>query len=121
MDFNKTLESFFNNDVKHFANALDDISSDIKTSDTYEPELQQRLDKEDAWIASCCRKVEDAIVENLNSDSEPDIIKTAKNTYRKNIYPWYSKSFFMHRSTVKPRGYPGDSETIEGIYNNVYL
>ena len=51
------LEDFFNNSVKRFTSELEEINSDVKNAVAYEPELQTRLDKEEAMIASSLGKL----------------------------------------------------------------
>ena len=39
-----------------------------------------------------------------------------KKSFREAIAPWFSQSWFMDRAVQKPRGYPGDYEMLEAIY-----
>ena len=58
-----------------------------------------------------CELVEKAIGNNTQLLSE------TKALFREAIRPWFEQSWFMHRATVKPRGYPGDFETLIAIYD----
>jgi SAM-dependent methyltransferase len=44
-------------------------------------------------------------------------LKQLQTEFRESIQPWFSQSWFMNRALTKPRGYPGDFEILESIYN----
>ena len=44
-------------------------------------------------------------------------MKAIKQSFRNSIAPWYDQSVMSSRSQNKQKGYPGDFETIEGVYN----
>lgn len=46
-------------------------------------------------------------------------IAQAQEQFREITTPWFSKSYFMQRARVWPRGYPGDFETLEAVYHGV--
>jgi len=46
------------------------------------------------------------------------LIEEIKDVFRKLILPWMGQSVIMKRGLEKPRGYPGDSETLQYIYDN---
>jgi extracellular factor (EF) 3-hydroxypalmitic acid methyl ester biosynthesis protein len=48
---------------------------------------------------------------------EPEMLKGVQARYREAIWPWFSKSWFISRSFTKPRGYPGDYELLNSIYD----
>lgn len=47
------------------------------------------------------------------SSTEP---KESQREFQAAIDPWFSQSWFMHRSRSKPRGFPGDYLILDGIY-----
>ena len=46
---------------------------------------------------------------------EVDILRAA---FRARIAPWFNQSWFMNRALSKPRGYPGDYQILEAIYDH---
>ena len=48
--------------------------------------------------------------------NDPVALKKAQQEFREKIAPWFDQSWFMQRAKEKPRGYPGDYETLTGIY-----
>ena len=59
-----------------------------------------------------CKAYEEAVSFDLPR------IRAAQAEFRKRTDPYFLKSYFMLRSRTWPMGYPGDYETLEGIYRN---
>ncbi len=89
--------------------AIEEAQKDLSD---FSPELFARLKVAEAEMAEICKKLETEL------GDDPGAVEEAKKRFRQEITPWYSQSFLMKRATEKPRGYPGDFEILEGIYNN---
>ena len=50
--------------------------------------------------------------------NDEELISKVKKVFRLLIGSWAFKSRIMYRGLIKPKGYPGDYETLEIIYNN---
>jgi SAM-dependent methyltransferase len=50
---------------------------------------------------------------------EPQTLKEVQSRFRDAIAQWFDQSWFMHRSKVKPRGYPGDYRMLTSLYDHV--
>jgi extracellular factor (EF) 3-hydroxypalmitic acid methyl ester biosynthesis protein len=44
-------------------------------------------------------------------------LKKLQTIFQNKIEPFFSQSWYMNRALTKPRGYPGDFEILEGIYD----
>lgn len=107
------LSSFFDVDVRRYVAELEAIEKEIS------PETIPRFDEifervQQSTLASerACRRLEDHILEN------PDLLQETQIRFREVIAPWFDQSWFMERGKNKPRGYPGDYLTLDGIYND---
>jgi extracellular factor (EF) 3-hydroxypalmitic acid methyl ester biosynthesis protein len=49
----------------------------------------------------------------------PQVIKGLKSFFREETKCFSKQSFFLHHSLLKPKGYPGDYQIIEAMYDNV--
>lgn len=105
------VDRFFSEDVSKFTESLEQVDADQAAEDTYQSEIYDRLKQHEAEITAACR----SLAEDLSDDDKA--LTEAKERFRRTIYPWYSKSFFMERATDKPCGYPGDYVILEGIYD----
>jgi SAM-dependent methyltransferase len=59
---------------------------------------------------AACERAE----ENARSEVE---LKALRAEFQAQIAPWFLQGWFTRRALTKPRGYPGDFETLEGIYD----
>ena len=103
------LRVYFDQDVHDFKAALGAIEAQIGPDD--EPVSEEILaDLTDAIHRSreACKEI------SLGLSAEE--LKPAQARFREEIAPWFDQSWFMHRAKQKPRGYPGDYETLMGIY-----
>jgi hypothetical protein len=106
------LQTFFSHDVAEFKASLAAIEARIDPDK--EPDSDEILELLTAAIhrsREACKAVE--------SELTPEEIKPAQARLREEIAPWLDQSWFMHRAKLKPRGYPGDYETLTGIYEQL--
>jgi extracellular factor (EF) 3-hydroxypalmitic acid methyl ester biosynthesis protein len=107
-----TLNTFFEDDVEEFKSALAAIEG--RTRPDADPSSDETLDHLTAAIhrsREACKAAE--------LELPPEELKRAQERFRKEIAPWFDQSWFMERAKAKPRGYPGDFETLTGIYEDL--
>jgi hypothetical protein len=114
---NATVLGFLQNAQEHVKelNVIDRIQGDLKS---YEPNLQRRVDKAVDTMVDHCQFVD----ENAGLSSEES--KALKKYFQNSIYlanPLYSQSHFFKLGFTKPKGFPGQFDMLEGIYENVPL
>jgi SAM-dependent methyltransferase len=108
------VERFFTDEVSRLTGMLAEMerrvdpSAEARKDDVF-GELSVSIDRA---LAAC-----KAIEERLEGDAQA--LKDAKARFRDAVAPWFDQSWFMHRSKVKPRGYPGDYELMASIYDGV--
>lgn len=87
---------------------LEEIDKDYRTG---LPLFDSVWRTKDSILKSCitCAEIE------LSQGSD---IKELQKTFQNEIEPNFGQSWFMDRARTKPRGYPGDFEILEGIYNH---
>jgi len=98
----------FNAKLRH----IDDLCADPKVGPD---ELLLITTKAIMEMADSCEKFEQG------SMFDKTIIKQTQRFFRGKTAEWFSKSYFMTRSRTWPRGYAGDFQTLEGIYQNIPL
>ncbi len=103
-------ENFYKN-ISAFTTKLRDIENELSIVEQYKPELQKDLDDTVYSMIDECRNFEET------SGIDENEITNIKKFFRNSIASWYDKSIMTSRSLKKPKGYPGDFETIEGVYN----
>lgn len=94
-------------ELKRFTGALSQIESRIASGSLSPLEAVPELEKAIRESCATCATLIPAEHEDLGD------LKTA---FREAIEPWYSQSWYMDRALRKPRGYPGDYEMLEAIY-----
>lgn len=87
---------------------LEEIDNDFRSG---LPLLDSVRRTKDSILKSCIKCAE--IEKSRGSD-----IKELQKTFQHVIEPNFGQSWFMYRARAKPRGYPGDFEILEGIYNH---
>lgn len=102
------MNQAFTQEIMRFTAALGHIESRIAGHDISPVEAVPDLKKAIRESCTACAK--------FKPDENQDI-KEIKTAFREAINPWFSKSWYMDRALRKPRGYPGDYETLESIYN----
>jgi extracellular factor (EF) 3-hydroxypalmitic acid methyl ester biosynthesis protein len=112
---NSAIDRFFSEEVPIFTQQLDQFDRQIS------PDAEPTSDALMAEISRCvndslrsCRELETEL-----HGEDPILLKEIQARYRDAIFPSMSKSWVWHRSTTKPRGYPGDYQLLTAIYNAV--
>jgi len=106
------IERFFSSHVSRFRQALADF--DKRLDGDEKPYNDQAL----AELARCITDSLDECAQlEKQLQHEPEILKSVQARYREAIWPWFGKSWFISRSFTKPRGYPGDYELLNAIYD----
>jgi extracellular factor (EF) 3-hydroxypalmitic acid methyl ester biosynthesis protein len=109
------IDRFFSDDLANFASQLTELERriDPDSDPTDEGILAEIAECIDNSLAAC-RKLEDEL-----GGEDPIVLKEVQSRYRDAISPLLSKSWVWHRSTAKPRGYPGDYQLLTAIYDAV--
>ena len=109
------IERFFAGHVERFTRTLDDFdrhigpsAQPVGPSDIVVNELTHCIN---ASLAVC------SWLEKELAAEDPKVLKEVQVRYRATISPWFGKSWFMRRALEKPRGYPGDYELLDAIYD----
>ncbi|MEI8372734.1 MAG: class I SAM-dependent methyltransferase [Planctomycetota bacterium] len=102
------MEMKLDAEVSRFTAALKQIESRIKSSSLSPVDALSDLTKAIRESSAACAAI---------TFAESDETKAAKIAFREAIAPWFSQSWYMNRALRKPRGYPGDYEILEGIYD----
>lgn len=97
----------FDTAIRQFCHQLETIAEDARAGAPV-ASLVPRLDTAIAHSRIACRAAE-------RSTDEAETL-ALRTRFREVIAPWFSQSWFMRRALEKPRGYPGDFETLEAIY-----
>ena len=108
------LKKSFDEKVERYKSQLTQINEQQRNiGENYDSRLQDLVDKSTDELEIACRSFEEGFEVN------PAELKEIKIKFREEINPWYSRSYLMTRATVKPKGFPGDFELLEGIYNDL--
>jgi hypothetical protein len=106
------VDHFFEEHVPRFTRSLQHLQDHVSPEE--EPcsdELTRQLtDRINESLTDCAR------LESQLGDEKPKLYEIQK-AYREAIWPWFGQSWFMCRALEKPRGYPGDFETLSAIYD----
>lgn len=108
------IDAFFASDVSAFTRRIADLDRRIgPAAAPRKDEIFQELYDAIYRCLDACARAE----AQLRSD--PQRLKEVQDRFRGEIAPWFDRSWFMQRAKVKPRGYPGDYETLTGIYDGL--
>jgi extracellular factor (EF) 3-hydroxypalmitic acid methyl ester biosynthesis protein len=101
---------FFNKNVAGYLSLIKSIEEELRQNKLPKQSTQQNLNK-----------ATKEIVENgyslASSTNDRKLVNALKGGFRELIKPWMLKSLIMKRALEKPRGYPGDYQMLEYIYN----
>jgi hypothetical protein len=80
--------------------------------------IKQNSDKEQVHllISDACQKMNDSL--RVHVEREESLAKTVGVTVFRETFPFFMSSRFLDRCFTKPRGFAGDFETINQIYDN---
>ena len=109
------INRFFTEHVPRFTLALEEFDRHIDRqsepeSDVIVEELTRSID---GSLANC------AELETLLAGSDRSLLKEVQTRYREAIWPWFGRSWFMNHALAKPRGYAGDYQMLNSIYDGV--
>jgi SAM-dependent methyltransferase len=107
------ISRFFTEHVPRFTGALEEFDRHIDRE--AEPEsnvvVEELTRTVDGSLADC------AALEAVLAGADPGILKEVQARYREAIWPWFGQSWFMNHALMKPRGYPGDYQMLNSIYD----
>ena len=110
-DIKNKIYDFFTIYVKDYIDKIDEINNRL-TERIIEPEaVENKLSFLNDFVVQKGDELESEI-------SNAVIIKKVKENFRKLVNNWTNKGLITRRALKKPRGYPGDYELLEVIYNN---
>ena len=104
--------------VQQYVEFLSEINTiKNKINDSYQRYLKQEASENEIFLIfdnffKCAEAVEKETDDRI-------FIGKLKQLFRNSIYEYISQSTFVKRGYCKPRGYPGDFEIIEAMYNNI--
>jgi SAM-dependent methyltransferase len=108
------IERFFAVDVRCFTDKLADLDRRIgPDARPGKDELLKELTLALVEVLEACRNLEAGL------GDQTALVKEAQFRFREAIAPWFSRSWFIHRALVKPRGYAGDFELLAAMYDGV--
>lgn len=102
---------FFKKDVATYIEHLGCIENEIKEGNV-DPDKTQTL------LNNATNQVVMRGFELENLLGHKSLSEKIKAVFRELIIRWMGQSLIMKRALEKPRGYPGDYETLEYVYNN---
>ncbi len=108
-----SIDRFHSEQLPEFVQSLNQLERSIDPAE--EPVCETTLERISRCIndsLEVCR----ALDRELQAEG-PVVLKEMQTRYREEIYPAMSKSWVWHRSTTKPRGYPGDYQLLSAIYD----
>ncbi len=101
----------FAKEVRNYLFDLNEIKEELKRGKADKDEMLKKITKLSHGI------VQEGY--NLsNSIRDERLMSQIKECFRMLVSPWVFKSKIMQRGLIKPKGYPGDFETLEIIYDN---
>lgn len=105
--------SFINEDLAKYTDYLKKFENKMGSSGLDNLSYQNEINQRTFQIV----KSGDA----LSAQLPKVFLDELKDYFRKAILPWMGQSQIMKRALEKPRGYPGDYQMLEYIYNNVAI
>lgn len=105
-------DCFFNVDVAAFTNCLADITAKVDPNGPPDDDgILQELTVAFHQSRESCR-----LAEKLIGDDKA-LLKQEQARFRDATTPWFDQSWFFHRARSKPRGFTGDFEMLDAIYD----
>ena len=108
------IAEFFARDVKRYVDRLASLEERIPPdAEPIDDEIASQLAEANIDSLRACRRIERAI------GADASLLLETQAQFRDAIQTWFDQSWFMERAKNKPRGYPGDYQTLIGIYSGV--
>jgi CheY-like chemotaxis protein len=105
------IEDFFNKTIRQYHENLSALVQEISTKKFDSGNVEEKLATLINNLLLKCEALEKAIDNNLD-------MKRIKQVFREITSCWFYKSPITKLAYDRPRGYPGDFELFEMIYNN---
>ncbi len=109
------LDSALTASVARFIRRLEDIESQSPRPQANAEALAAATTDAIAEMQRVCEKFQEA------AGNDSDLIRAEQMAFREKTARIFSKSVLMHHARTWPRGYPGDYEILEQIYDNAPL
>jgi len=110
-DLKTKVQDFFNKDVRQFHENLSALVLEINAEKFNSKRIEEKLTMLIKDLLLKCEALEKAVDNNL-------YMKGIKQVFREVMGCWFYKSPITKWAYDRPRGYPGDFELFEMIYNN---
>lgn len=105
------VSRFIERDLQDYLSAIRTVENEIQTAKGPLASTQLKLNKATRDIVGRGHALA------LSIDNSK-LVSSIKEGFRELIKPWMLKSLIMKRALEKPRGYPGDYQMLEYIYDN---
>lgn len=110
-DIRRKVSDFFDLEVAPYVELLKNLETKLRQKKDYNRAILKDLHTATYRIVKRGYELE-------NSIKNKYLIEEIKDIFRKLVLSWMGQSIIMRRGLEKPRGYPGDSETLQYIYDN---
>jgi len=107
----KKISEFWQVDVKKFLNELNIFKNDVKDSENISEDRILHIEQ----FGNKLVKKGDNLTKQIN---DKKVIRKIKETFRHLGGDWFYQSEIMRKGFKKIRGYPGDFEMMNFVYNN---
>lgn len=105
------VSHFFFEDVLSYTNEMVKLIQSATNTKEYSLEIEKKFDQINSQIL-----LKGYCLEELLADKK--IMQQIKDSFRKLVGVWVYKSLIVRRGFEKPRGYAGDYEMLEIVYND---
>ncbi len=110
-DKKSQIMGFFNEIAESYHSLTNSILKELQDGVEKNDTTQQKLNKATKSIVEKGHSL-------VSSIENSKLAAQIKKEFRSLVSPWMLKSLIMKRALEKPRGYPGDYQMLEYIYNN---
>ena len=107
---NREIAIFTDKDLPGYIEYLRRLEKAINKNKAFDPSLQREINEKTLQIVA---KGDSAIMATDKKTAEK-----IKSDFRQAILPWMGQSVIMKRGFEKPRGYAGDYQSLEYLYDN---